>query len=91
MASPVDTFKNSLFGQLKSYSNAVQGAFEQRIGKRLFIYFFTYLYLSKKKDFYVNITLSLKERKKSNLFIEKYLIEKVTSSDHYSFFMLLSF
>jgi hypothetical protein len=64
MASPVDTFKNSLFGQLKSYSNAVQGAFEQRIGKRLFIYFFTYLYLSKKNDFYVNITLSLKERKK---------------------------
>jgi hypothetical protein len=33
MASPADTFKNSLFGQLKSYSNAVQGAFEQRIGK----------------------------------------------------------
>ena len=36
MASPVDTFKNSLFGQLKSYSDAVQGAFEQRIGK--FVY-----------------------------------------------------
>lgn len=33
MASPVDSFKNNLFGQLKSYSNAVQGAFEQRIGK----------------------------------------------------------
>jgi hypothetical protein len=34
MASPVDTFKNSLFGQLKSYSNAVQGVFEERIGKQ---------------------------------------------------------
>jgi hypothetical protein len=33
MATPVDNFKNSLFGQLKSYSDAVQGAFEQRIGK----------------------------------------------------------
>ena len=33
MASPVDTFKSSLFGQLKSYGDAVQGVFEQRIGK----------------------------------------------------------
>lgn len=33
MASPGDTFKSNLFGQLKSYTNAVQGAFEQRIGK----------------------------------------------------------
>jgi len=33
MASPNDTFKGSFFGQLKSYSTAVQGAFEQRIGK----------------------------------------------------------
>lgn len=33
MASPVDTFKNNLFGQLKSYGDAVQGVFEQRIGK----------------------------------------------------------
>lgn len=36
MASPIDTFKNNLFGQLKTYGDAVQGAFEQRIGK-LFI------------------------------------------------------
>ncbi|CAF1207418.1 unnamed protein product [Adineta ricciae] len=33
MAFPVDTFKNNLFGQLKSYSNAVQGVFEQRIAR----------------------------------------------------------
>jgi hypothetical protein len=33
MTSPVNTFKNNLFGQLKSYGDAVQGAFEQRIGK----------------------------------------------------------
>jgi hypothetical protein len=33
MASPVDTFKNNLFGQLKSYGGAVQDVFEQRIGK----------------------------------------------------------
>lgn len=33
MASPIDTFKNNLFGQLKTYGDAVQGAFEQRIGK----------------------------------------------------------
>jgi hypothetical protein len=36
MASPVDTFKKGLFGQLKSYSNAVQGVFEQRIGKIIY-------------------------------------------------------
>ncbi|CAF1173394.1 unnamed protein product [Rotaria sordida] len=35
MASPGDTLKNSLFGQLKSYSNAVQDAFEQRIARPL--------------------------------------------------------
>ncbi|CAF1340605.1 unnamed protein product [Adineta steineri] len=35
MTSPVDTFKNSLFGQLKSYGDAVQGAFEQRIARPL--------------------------------------------------------
>ncbi|CAF0999639.1 unnamed protein product [Adineta ricciae] len=33
MAFPVDTFKSNLFGQLKSYSNAVQGVFEQRIAR----------------------------------------------------------
>jgi hypothetical protein len=33
MASSGNTFKNSLFGQLKSYGNVVQGVFEQRIGK----------------------------------------------------------
>jgi hypothetical protein len=36
MASPVDTFKNNLFGQLKSYSGAVQDLFEQRIGKLIY-------------------------------------------------------
>jgi hypothetical protein len=36
MASPVDTFKNNLFGQLKSYGDVVQGVFEQRIGKFLY-------------------------------------------------------
>lgn len=35
MASPTDTFKSSFFGQLKSYSTAVQGAFEQRIARPL--------------------------------------------------------
>ncbi|CAF2495945.1 unnamed protein product [Rotaria sp. Silwood2] len=35
MASPGDTLKNSLFGQLKSYSNAVHDAFEQRIARPL--------------------------------------------------------
>ena len=38
MASPGGTLKNSLFGQLKSYSNAVQDAFEQRIGKIIYFY-----------------------------------------------------
>jgi hypothetical protein len=33
MASSMDAFKNNLFGQLKSYGDAVQGVFEQRIGK----------------------------------------------------------
>jgi len=33
MASPVNTFKNNLFGQLKSYGDVVQGVFEQRIGE----------------------------------------------------------
>ncbi|CAF1163602.1 unnamed protein product [Rotaria sp. Silwood1] len=35
MASPGDTLKNSLFGQLKSYSNAVHDVFEQRIARPL--------------------------------------------------------
>ncbi len=53
MASPVDSFKNNLFGQLKSYSNAVQGAFEQRIGK---INFFFYVKLNKENDtFFINL------------------------------------
>jgi len=71
MASPVDTFKNSLFGQLKSYSNAVQGAFEQRIGKQLFIYFFLNIYICQKLDFYVNITLNLKRKGKSQVYSYK--------------------
>jgi hypothetical protein len=33
MTSPAGSFKNSLFGQLKTLSDGVQGAFEQRIGK----------------------------------------------------------
>ena len=33
MASPMDTFKNNLFGQLKSYGDTVHDVFEQRIGK----------------------------------------------------------
>ena len=33
MAAPGDSFKSNLFGQLKSYGTAVQGVFEQRIGK----------------------------------------------------------
>lgn len=36
MASPVDAFKTNLFGHLKSYGDAVQGVFEQRIGKETF-------------------------------------------------------
>ncbi|CAF0842373.1 unnamed protein product [Adineta ricciae] len=35
MASPVDSFKTSLFGQLKTFSTGVQGAFEQRIARPL--------------------------------------------------------
>ncbi|CAF1959890.1 unnamed protein product [Rotaria magnacalcarata] len=35
MATPSDTFKSSLFGQLKSYSNAVHDAFEHRIARPL--------------------------------------------------------
>ncbi|CAF2829174.1 unnamed protein product [Rotaria sp. Silwood2] len=35
MASPIDTFKNNLFDQLKSYGDAVQDAFEQRIARPL--------------------------------------------------------
>ncbi|CAF1023315.1 unnamed protein product [Adineta ricciae] len=35
MASPVDSFKMSIFGQLKTFSNGVQGAFEQRIARPL--------------------------------------------------------
>ncbi|CAF0882463.1 unnamed protein product [Rotaria sp. Silwood1] len=35
MASPMDTFKNNLFDQLKSYGDAVQDAFEQRIARPL--------------------------------------------------------
>ncbi|CAF5048633.1 unnamed protein product, partial [Rotaria magnacalcarata] len=31
MASPMDTFKNNLFDQLKSYGGTVQDVFEQRI------------------------------------------------------------
>lgn len=40
-ASTMDAFKNNLFGQLKNYGDAVQGAFEQRIGKKIsyFIHF----------------------------------------------------
>ncbi|CAF3040402.1 unnamed protein product [Rotaria socialis] len=35
MASPMDTFKNNLFGQLKSYGDTVQEIFEQRIARPL--------------------------------------------------------
>ncbi|CAF3441866.1 unnamed protein product [Rotaria socialis] len=35
MATPSDTFKSSLFGQLKSYSNAFHDAFEHRIARPL--------------------------------------------------------
>ncbi|UJR20974.1 hypothetical protein I4U23_024080 [Adineta vaga] len=35
MASPIDNFKTSLFGQLKTLGNGVQGAFEQRIARPL--------------------------------------------------------
>jgi len=33
MASSGNTFKTNLFGQLKSYGDAVQDVFQQRIGK----------------------------------------------------------
>ncbi|CAF1306457.1 unnamed protein product [Rotaria magnacalcarata] len=35
MASPMDTFKNNLFDQLKSYGGTVQDVFEQRIARPL--------------------------------------------------------